>query len=279
LKLDSKEQQTVREYLLGQATQEDSSRVEERLLTDGAFYEELLIAEDELIDQYLNGALPEHELERFESHFLLAPERQQQLRFARTLNKYLTAAGAISKPEERLSPEESYKERRVVTKPHERPFFSFLPFRNPVLSYSLAAAVVVLIFGISWVTVKNLRTSSSREPGNVFAVALEPGLIRDTGEIKNFSIPPNSDTIRLQLALPDNQYQSYEAVLQDADGRPVTTSQGLQRQSARGQPTITVDVTANLLPPGDYRLKLSGLTSSNGDSESVGSYSFRVLSK
>jgi hypothetical protein len=89
VKPDSKEQQTVREYLLGLAPEGDSAHVEEQLLTDDAFYEELLIAEDELIDQYLNAALSPTEHHSFETHFLAAPERHRKLSFARAFHKYL----------------------------------------------------------------------------------------------------------------------------------------------------------------------------------------------
>src|ERR1700682_2490180 len=99
VKLDHNEQETIRLYLLGQAPLEDSSKVEERLLTDGEFYQELLIVEEELIDRYLSGELSESERESFEPHFLLPPERQQKLRFARSLKKYVSFAGTAQPTE------------------------------------------------------------------------------------------------------------------------------------------------------------------------------------
>lgn len=274
--MDAKEAETIRQYLLGQASVTDLSQIEERLLTDGALYEELLIIEDELVDQYVGRRLSDSERECFENHFMLTSERQGKVRFARVLNKYVNAARTDSRPQEDLSAEDSSEERSTITEPHKKPFFWVPPFRHPIFSYSVVAAAALVVVGISWVVLKNLSTSSPRGPGNVFAVALEPGLTRDSGEIRKFSIPPNTDTIRLELALPDNQYQYYEAILQDGNGHILLTKKNLKAQSFNGHLTLLVDVTP--MSPGDYRLILNGLIA-NGNIESVASYSFRVLSR
>jgi hypothetical protein len=58
----------------------------------------------------------------------------------------------------------------------------------------------------------------------------------------------------------------------------VTTHKNLKAQSANGRRIVTVDVEPALLTPGDYRVKLSGLSAS-GRLESLGSYPFKVLKK
>lgn len=273
---DFKEKETIRHYLLGQATQEDSARLEEQLLTDGAFFQELLIVEDELIDQYLGDELAPAERQSFETHFLLAPEHRRKLGFGRALHRYMDAA-ASSEP---LDAAENLSDENpgVVKPPPKRGLFSFLPFSNPLISYSLAAAIMLIVGGVSWVVLNNWRQQTPPQPGNVYVVTLTPGLTRDSGEIRKFTIPPDSGTIRLQLALPDNQYQSYEAVLHDSSGDILLTKSNLKAQSVSAQPALLVDIVPNLIPSGDYRITLSGLTA-DGNSESVTSYSFRVLSK
>lgn len=62
------------------------------MLTDSDYYEELLACEDDLIDEYLSGALPAGERADFESHFLSTPERVRKLRFARALQRYVADA-------------------------------------------------------------------------------------------------------------------------------------------------------------------------------------------
>ena len=90
--MDSKDRQEVRLYLLGRLEPEQRvQRVEERLLTEEDYYEELLIIEDEVIDQYLTDELSSLEREAFEQHFLSTPERKRKLRFAQAFGKYVSA--------------------------------------------------------------------------------------------------------------------------------------------------------------------------------------------
>lgn len=259
----------IRQYLLGTLSPEQAAELEERLLSDGQVYEELLIVEDELVDQFLSGQLSAPEREQVESHFLQAPERQEQLRFGHLLRQYVSAhtTGIAPDAEPELAP--------VFVGP-EPSFLSRLLPRSPVLAFSLACALLVLVVGGFWVVNRILNPANG--PGAVWAVELTPGLIRDGGETRKFAVPANTGTVRLQLDLAEDQYQSYEAILQDADGRTVTTSKGLKAQSTNGRTAVLLDVKVDMMPAGDYRVKLSGL-SSKGEAESVANYSFRVLPK
>jgi len=82
-------EEVVRRYMLGQASDEESSALEERLMSDKAFYEELSVVEDELIDDFLAGALTADEREPFDNYFLASPERRRKLEFSRAFRKYV----------------------------------------------------------------------------------------------------------------------------------------------------------------------------------------------
>lgn len=279
MKSETKEQETVRQYLLGQAPPEDSVQVEERLLADSAFYETLLIVEDELIDQYLTGEFSEPERIRFETHFMLAPERQQRLRFARALNKYVNVAGA-AQPDEDLATAESSGALEVAESlPKERPFFSFLPFGNPIVSYSLAAAMLLIVGGVSWFILRSWAYPVPREPGKVFAAMLAPGLTRGDEEGTQISIPPGTDTLELQLQIASaDQHQTYRALLQTTDGLEKFKANDLKPTTTGARAVVPLRLAAGLLTRGDYYVKLSGLTP-RGEYEDVGRYSFRVVSE
>jgi hypothetical protein len=83
----------IREYLLRALDEEARQKIEERILLDREFLEQVMVAEDELIDEYLAGNLPEEE--RFESYFLSAPRQRQKVSIARALRQY----AAESEPE------------------------------------------------------------------------------------------------------------------------------------------------------------------------------------
>src|SRR5438552_18076005 len=81
-------QDQIRRYLLGDLDDGTRAEVEKRFLSDGEVFEELLVAEDEIINDYASGRLDPEERADFEAHFLATPDRQQKLRFARALHRH-----------------------------------------------------------------------------------------------------------------------------------------------------------------------------------------------
>ncbi len=128
---------TIREYLLGNlAGEEEREKVEERLLTDDEYFEELEIVKGELIDEYVSGALKNAERERFERHFLTTRDRHRDVRFAERVKKYATTAA---------------EEKRAVEKTvHARPRLSWArAFSGSPLAVAATLLVVVgLSFGV-----------------------------------------------------------------------------------------------------------------------------------
>lgn len=118
------EQRGIREYLLGILDEPARIQIEQRLLVDGKFAGEISIAEDELIEQYLDDELSDEERGHFTSHFLAAPERKQDLRLTRYLYKYAAA-------QEQAAPE-------AAPAPGWRRFFTL-----PAFSYALIFLVVM----------------------------------------------------------------------------------------------------------------------------------------
>jgi CHAT domain-containing protein len=95
--LDAKDREEVRLYLLGRLKPEQRLELlEERIMTEQDYYEELLAIEDEVIDQYLANELSRDDREAFEQYFLRTPQRASKLRFARAFSKYVAAAPKVS---------------------------------------------------------------------------------------------------------------------------------------------------------------------------------------
>jgi len=89
---DLDEQPEKREYLLGISEDPDIMRqMEKNLLVDDKFADNLAMAEDELIEQFLDNELSDAERERFTSHFLTSPERKEKLRLVRNLRRFVAA--------------------------------------------------------------------------------------------------------------------------------------------------------------------------------------------
>lgn len=275
---DYKDTGTIRVYLLNQATQEYSSWLEEQIFTDDTLFQELLVAEDELIDQYLRDELTPTERQSFETHFLAAPERRQKLRFSRALRKYVDCAGASEVEETEVAENVSVREPDLRRPTAKKDFFSFLPFKNPIVSSSFAAAMLLIVGGLSLVAYNNWRQQTPQQPGNIYVATLTPGLTRDLGGGQSrIEIPPNAGVVELQLEVGSNPYQSYRATLRPADsGAENLTINDLKSADLDGRHIVSLKLPARLFARGDYDLKLSGLDSA-GEAEDLGSYTFRVV--
>jgi hypothetical protein len=277
LKSHTEDQENIRQYLLGRLSEAKLPEIEERLLTDSAFYEELLIAEDELIDQHLSNELSESERASFESHFLVPRERQQKVRFARAFRKYVNPASARESTRIVSAQTSQPEVMQSAARPGKKgSFLSFLGIPQPIVAYSLAAVVVLIAFGVSLVVFRSLRGSTSHEPRNLATAVLTPGLTRDErGDINEVAVRPDTEAVRLELALYADQYQSYETELQDINGTSLMSRNDLPAHSVNGLRTVSLEVPATLLRSGDYRIKLSGHTANN-ELESIATYALRV---
>jgi anti-sigma factor RsiW len=132
----------IRKYLLGQLPEPEHVRIEESLFSDDEYYSQLLLAEEELTDEYVYDALTAEEREGFERYFLSTPERREEVRIARALKKYVTTNPAVAvddTPADAAQP--SVWERFLA-------FFSFSG--SPVRSFSLGAAALLVLIGGSW---------------------------------------------------------------------------------------------------------------------------------
>jgi hypothetical protein len=78
----SADDQAITRYLLGLLSDEDTERLDEASIADEEFVVRLRVVENDLVDAYVRGALAGEMLERFESHYLASPRRQEQVRFA-----------------------------------------------------------------------------------------------------------------------------------------------------------------------------------------------------
>ena len=266
-------QEKIRDYLLGRMPEEELAALDELLVTDGQFYEELLIVEDELIDEYLSNELSPDERKSFETYFLLTPQRREQLHFANTFHNYLISKESESESDH--SAEEFQTHSADVPKPPPKKawYSSFLPIKNPALAYSFMAAMVLIVVGLSWLALRNPATP---EPGTVYIATLTPGSTRSLSASNKIIIPAGTGTLELRLELLSNNYASYSVELLGEDRSTVWRADKLQLRSESGTQFVVARVPARLFPAGDYQLKLRAVNSA-GKLEDLPSYSFRVV--
>ena len=146
--------------------------------------EELNLAEDELIDDYVGERLDADERAEFERHFLSTEERRRQLRFTLALGRYADAAHAGKVDD----PTPSFGERL-------RAFWGGLSWA-PRAGFALAAvAVIVAAF---WLARAPTEPSTFRELAlNTSAADRAGGPTPDT-----VRLPLGADALKLTLRLP-----------------------------------------------------------------------------
>ena len=79
----------LRHYLLGELSSDEGLKIEEQLLVDDQTVEQMMMVENELIDDYLNGNLSPPQREQYQTLFLATREGQQKVKAARVLKSQL----------------------------------------------------------------------------------------------------------------------------------------------------------------------------------------------
>lgn len=269
-------------YLLGQLPEADRDRLEEQYFVDDDLFGELLDAEEQLINDYVNGRLSAAVRERFESHFLTQPGRRRRV----DLDRALCRAGA--RPEARPEPW----------------WHSVLAFwRAPRLV--AAAALLAIALGGVWAGVRisrlerlldesraqqaeaAARAGSKSEPANVraiapgpqaqLALALAPGLTRGAEESRKVIVPRGATTLALTLDCGAEAYPGYQASLSNLSdqGAEILVYRRLTARAGRAGREVDVSLPLANLPSADYQVTLAGL-SPNSDPAPIGKYYFSL---
>ena len=85
-------------FLLGELSEEERTRTEERYFADDDLFEELQAVEAELIDTFLRGGLSGGQLKQFEAHYRASPARRQRLEVGRALIECATQSFVAVSP-------------------------------------------------------------------------------------------------------------------------------------------------------------------------------------
>lgn len=304
----------AKRFLLGNVSESERAETEDLFLANDDFYQELLIAEDDLIDAYVRGELPASEHALFEQWRLASERRQERVEFARTLFDSVSNKAAAPVASALVS------DRAVFW---WRSGFGAMAIRRPALGFAFATALIVIVLGGLWLLTGRRQTgpqpeqaqgteptpvapressgpptTAKQEPPTieeknadrtlanetpkrtvpvVATFTLLPGVVRSERGAGPLVLPAGATEVRLRLTLEGATYRKYRATLSTPEGAKVWSrdvSKGPSMKSAH----LTLSFPAELLKGGDYVLDLSGANAA-GKWESVSDYSFRVVKK
>jgi len=248
----------IRQYLLGTLSEDARRRVEERLMTEEAFLEELTMAEGALIDDYVGERLTAAERSEFGQHFLSTEERRRQLRFTQALGRYAdAAAGKVAGAREPARPAPTMGERL-------RGFWGGLSWGPRA---GLALACVAVIVGALWLA----RPVAPPTPHTFVALTLASDSGDRSGgpDVPEVPLPLGADALKLTLTLPAGTVPaaSYRAEMLTGVGRTEVVE-----VAGRDERTVTVVVPEARLARGQYAIQLYA----DNTERRVGSYLFNV---
>lgn len=247
----------MRSYLLGVLDADRKTRLEEHILSAPETYEELLIVEEELIDQYAGGVLSELERQQFETHFLITAERQKNLRFGQLLKRYVSSHPFPSQVENSAPATKSS-------------MFSLPAAGRPIMTFSIAGVVLLGVVLLGWLGFRrppSRWTQQRVEP--VVVVTLAPAAA------PRVNVPPKGYNLKLELELANPNFRNYKSEL-FRENTSVQTHNELRLEAKGKQYVVPLTLTGEMLSPGDYEVKLSGVSESGGN-EFIDKYSFRVI--
>ncbi len=262
----------IRRYLLGGLTEEEGQGVEQRLLTDEDFFEELLFVEEELTDQYLKEGLDEDERRAFEGHFLSTPERRRKLRFAKALNRYVSEHSATASGVEAAASQPQHVADLPILAGRARP--SFWSGWGWTLRASTAFAVVALMVVGAWFATRPTT------PRTFATISLSPtsatrGGGGDDTQTTSVRLSPDTDALRILLTLPGGsspaQATRFSVLLEDVRG----VGERFEAERVDGQ-TVSVVIPATRLARDRYTLKLFASAAEGAEQKLPGSYFFNV---
>lgn len=280
------DQALIRKYLLGDISNEEQEGIEQRLLIDKEFTEEISMTRTEMVDDYVTGNLSLKERQEFEKHFLSTPEHIRIMEIGKALNNRL---------------EDHSRDFPIKTSPPLAPYH--VRNLNVIISLTACAILVVAAYFV-WGLVKRRQpnnqateaqqqrrilenelmklnrpaTGSAQTTLAVVSLNLKPILVRDIGENRSVVIPKNPSIVRLQLELPVDRYQSYRAALQTNEGVDLAILDGLREASQNNGKAVVLDLPSWLMRPGSYQIRLSTVLTS-GQSEYITQYPFEITNQ
>jgi hypothetical protein len=262
----SEDYENIRSYLLGVLSDDDRQIMDERLLSESGFLEEVLVAEEELMDDYVNDDLPADSRLRFEQHFLITPERQQKLKFAFALSRYASQASKV--------PASASVNNQAAVSPTDLNWYARFKSLWSGQTPAFRFAAVVAVIAIVGVTVWLLRPGrfAPKTFANVTLI-ISSGERSEGPTSTKVKLPSDVDALKVLLKLPEssNPAQRYRVEWMNDQGvkKPLTIT------NADAQ-SLTVVIPARELASGQNALRLYVINSDGSEQRINGDYFFTV---
>jgi hypothetical protein len=300
---NAKQRDFMTRYLFGEVSAEERAEYEDRYLSDGDVFQELVALENEMIDRYILGDLSPSDRKRFEHSFLSHPERRETVEIARSLLAHSASTESMAS--------------RLTTNVKDVP--SLPGTRATAWAMQIAVAVVFLMMtaGVAALLISNrtLRNDVQRLQAEQTRVVREnDALQRKVEELSadaqksdqaiqqlaelqrdqtvfftllgdatrapdkpsELIIPGGVSAVSLRLIMARDAHARYSVSVKTAEGDLVWRGNNIgSRPIANGGQEIAITLPSRLFPTGDYVIRI---TTGNEDAlDNVAGFSFRAI--
>lgn len=196
-------QEKLKSYLLGNLPAEEAERLDLQIIESSELDEEIVLAEHDLMENYLENDLSPEEKNLFQTNFLTSEERLNNLKHLALLKQYA----------------QQDAEKSAAQTAEEKSFWQILEKFGQWISIPVASAAAILLvsIGLLWfifwsdkvsvlqdefVRLNQTDLSNFGELQKIPQLSLTEGTLRNQQEVKKFTVDKSSDRVLIRLALP-----------------------------------------------------------------------------
>ena len=259
-------EQVLRQFFLGNVDNEERERIEILFMTQSNARQRVLVVEQDLIEDYFDDLLTPSDKTKFVQRYADTPQQQQKLRIARLVHDWS------------LSNSHRAKTDFVPILAWHR-FAAWIRFQRIVLiPITVTAVIAILIAGV-WLNNANKRerhraieeelarlnspTAVLEAPSQTISTTIAPVTVRSALSANELKLSSGIRVVEVRLLwIQKENYTRYGAILRRIDATEAFTVENLQAQKEPGL-AISVRLPAQMLKPGLYQIKLSGIAADN----------------
>jgi hypothetical protein len=272
----SRNEESLRQFILGRVEDAEREEIERRSLIDPEFREQLLAAEQSLIDDYLEERLTADQRENFLLVYGASYGQRRKLRIATSIKDYAEAQPVIAQVD--------------ATAKLRRRWFNFEV--KPKLVWSVAAVLIVALILTIWLQSRwhqpdaqhlaiERELASLNDPVNLrqplpqmASLSVTPITLRRVESQPQFTLRSEIRVLELHLLQDQNEpHTRYRAVLQGSGSKPFNFPE--LHASDENPRVINLRIPTSLLSRGTYQIFLSPI-GADGSVGSAEEYNFTV---
>jgi hypothetical protein len=287
-------------YLLGELAEAEMTAFEREYMSDPEMFARLEQSETALVDGYVRRRLPPNVQQRFEAHYLSHPRRRERVAFATAL------AAKIDERQSRevaATPVRPFGVRSMWTVAWAAAtvilllttgwsLIQYNRMRGELAQSERARTVdaqrardlqnqlstAQTETGALKTEIERLKTPPApNPPASIVSLLLTVPSTRTpaSGEAKTIAVSPAAREFRIELAMDETEYATYQVSLNPVGASAIFTRPHLTPRKVGAGARLTVSVPAERLVAGDYMLTLRG-ERPGGGLEAVSQLLFRV---